>query len=911
MKSANKRVVLIVSVVVGVLAVILAVGLLLYVLIFAPAAEDVYANRAAVLDLRQQADGEAVTDNRKYPVARYAWLSPGSEYLTAGDERYEQACEQIDRAVSFLQDSAVNTLVVPVFYNGRPIAEKAGRGKPLFEEDLYEYILSVAGQRGWQVYPVYTLQMDVFAATGEQTNEVLTALESFVQSYDCDGLVLDAAAPAPDEQTYTCYLQSGIPDFTDYQQIAQTALVNRAIKTVKAQDAMLYCGVLAGGQVDPQLLCTQELVDFIMTDSLTSGLDRWEQAAADTQVDVFQTQDASQNQWPQTSNMTGLSGVAALYDTPERLTAFFGAAGQTALSLALPEDLQVQTFGDEIVLLGMSDPAQPLTINGETVQRGAAGGFRLRYKLSDETNTLVVENGTSRLTVTIQREQQLLWSVPSVNRTVQPGGQVMVSVVAPEGTRLTAALGDQQISLRPATDNSIVSGAEIERYTGTFAVSDVEAPQTADIVLTAKKSGEQQQVILGNVTVNPVQQENWNTVATVVTEQAEVLKGGVADDKSRPEYTPLPAGTVDYCKEDDMVLYADGEALYYKQMRFGGRLYADTDRKGENVSAQQGQLPDTNSVTALEYRQDQRHMVLTLDTRWKAPFQVAWLPQSYQDPQQTDPRPDYTITAAEYTHIDITFYYAVSAQGKIDLHDDDLFSAMEWIRQENSYVLRLHLRRQGAFYGYHAAYDEQGRLEFRFLRPYQCEAADHDYGVSLSGAVIMLDAGHGGADPGAVNADGTIRESELNLLLAQQLQQELEKLGATVIMTRTDETEVTLEQRTQLIREHLPDIFVSLHRNASESEGATGYENYYYYPFSKALSDAIYNRSVNLLNGRGQYYYPFYVTRVTECPAILTENGYVSTQTEAQQIADPAFNRQLAQEITAGIVDYFKALQIS
>ena len=179
------------------------------------------------------------------------------------------------------------------------------------------------------------------------------------------------------------------------------------------------------------------------------------------------------------------------------------------------------------------------------------------------------------------------------------------------------------------------------------------------------------------MTVNPVQQQNWNTVATVVTEQAEVLKGGVADDKSRPEYTPLPVGTVDYCQDDDMVLYADGEALYYKQMRFGGRLYADTDRKGENVSVQQGQLPDTNSVTVLEYRQDQRHMVLTLDTRWKAPFQVAWLPQSYQDPQQTDPRPDYTITAAEYTHIDITFYYAVSAQGKIDLRDDDLFSAME------------------------------------------------------------------------------------------------------------------------------------------------------------------------------------------------------------------------------------------
>ena len=121
-----------------------------------------------------------------------------------------------------------------------------------------------------------------------------------------------------------------------------------------------------------------------------------------------------------------------------------------------------------------------------------------------------------------------------------------------------------------------------------------------------------------------------------------------------------------------------------------------------------------------------------------------------------------------------------------------------------------------------------------------------------------------------------------------------------------------MEERNLITQKEKPDLFISIHRNSSSSSKAKGYEDYYFYPFSKPLCDAVYNRSVeNFTDGRGVQYYPFYVTRVSCCPAILTENGFMSNSADLEMIKTDYHNERMAVSITQGIVDYLASIQVT
>ena len=120
-------------------------------------------------------------------------------------------------------------------------------------------------------------------------------------------------------------------------------------------------------------------------------------------------------------------------------------------------------------------------------------------------------------------------------------------------------------------------------------------------------------------------------------------------------------------------------------------------------------------------------------------------------------------------------------------------------------------------------YDSEGRLVFTFLHPVKLVPADNEYGVSLKNAVILLDPGHTGTvESGAVHslygkssAYG-VTEAAACLTMCKEVKSQLEKLGATVYLTRTtnDLTEkLTLEDRAKMIRKLKPDLFISIHHN--------------------------------------------------------------------------------------------------
>ena len=632
------------------------------------------------------------------------------------------------------------------------------------------------------------------------------------------------------------------------------------------------------------------------------------------------------------------------------------------LSLTSPSQKTFTTYEDKFSLIGASDPNFPITLNGSTFERTEQGYFSLQCDLKPGVNKFVVSHKGIDTTITATYKVILIKEVKPDKDQALPGeSQIMVTAIAKKGSKVTAKLGAMTVNMTESASDSdenantedsdfirfvgtvilpketssvqdlgkisftaTLSGASETVYGGTFKINAAPPPTTTATTKvtttskptttkaptssadgsTASKPNTTQDIMDTNGTVTG----GSKVIAQVITDQAELFKGNTVDDRSRPVYNYMPKGTLDYCGSSDIINYDDG-ALIYRKLNTGNSDGLGVRIYKKDIKLMTGTLPSTNSVTARSVEIKDRHTVITIDTLWKAPFYVEWLPQSYKNPNSSTSLNAYLVSDVTCKYIDITFAYAVSGQGKLDMTNNPLFKSAEWIKSGSNYKLRLHLKTEGKFYGFAANYNDYGQLEFKFLNPASIEKASNSYGYSLKGTVILLDAGHGGEDGGAVGSNKNYPEAKLNLMLAQEVEKELKALGATVVMTRSTDKTVSLAQRVEQTRAVLPDIFVSIHRNSAANSSATGYDSYYFYPFSKPLAQALYDKCTadGLFKKRSVNYYPFYVTRLTECPSVLTENGFVSNATELANLINSDFNKKQAKAITQGIVDYFKA----
>jgi N-acetylmuramoyl-L-alanine amidase len=180
--------------------------------------------------------------------------------------------------------------------------------------------------------------------------------------------------------------------------------------------------------------------------------------------------------------------------------------------------------------------------------------------------------------------------------------------------------------------------------------------------------------------------------------------------------------------------------------------------------------------------------------------------------------------------------------------------------------------------------------------------------LALKNLVIAVDAGHGGKNTGAVGATG-IYEKEITLAVALKLQKALEKEGAKVIMTRTEEEFFDNKERILFYRDSLPDLLLSVHLNSSEDPFRTGgTSTYYRYIGFKNLSLDIYKRMLEL--GLKEYgntgSFNFMLNSPTEYPNALIETLFLSNLDEETKILDGGFQQQMVEKIVAGVKDFLK-----
>jgi N-acetylmuramoyl-L-alanine amidase len=220
---------------------------------------------------------------------------------------------------------------------------------------------------------------------------------------------------------------------------------------------------------------------------------------------------------------------------------------------------------------------------------------------------------------------------------------------------------------------------------------------------------------------------------------------------------------------------------------------------------------------------------------------------------------------------------------------------------------------------------------------------------------VVIDPGHGGKDFGAPGFSPGVHEKDVVLEIGKRLARKLrEELGLEVVMTRTDDRYLTLEERTAFANTRTGDLFVSIHTNASRDPRAYGTETYFLNlatddesirvaamenatstknisDLHSILNDLLKNAKINessrlaafvqgalvknlnlkgydRIKDKGVKQAPFYVLLGARMPSILVETAFISNREECQRLTNPSYQENLADSIAKGVRTYMQQL---
>jgi N-acetylmuramoyl-L-alanine amidase len=196
---------------------------------------------------------------------------------------------------------------------------------------------------------------------------------------------------------------------------------------------------------------------------------------------------------------------------------------------------------------------------------------------------------------------------------------------------------------------------------------------------------------------------------------------------------------------------------------------------------------------------------------------------------------------------------------------------------------------------------------------------------------VVVDAGHGGQDSGAIR--NGLREKDLTLDTALRVEKELRKRGFSVVLTRRADFFLELPERVGIANKIPRALFVSIHFNDNATAAGEGVETYY--ASEKSISEEVgwrfaalfgqkrepppadnglgFARSVHAavvealpVTDRGVKQARFVVIRQTRCPAVLVEGGFINNPAQARAISQPEYREKLAAAVAEGVADYHR-----
>ena len=610
------------------------------------------------------------------------------------------------------------------------------------------------------------------------------------------------------------------------------------------------------------------------------------------------------------------------------------------------------------VIRGSADPNFPLLYNGKELETTANHGlFAIEVTLKPGKNTFTFEHKGVKATYTVNYQIDVLTSVsPNNALTLEGGTRVIISAIARKGATVYAMVGNTKVTMQEAPLQSEEGEQESDfiNYAGAYTMpagKDYKTQALGAFTVYASWNGHSEQMGGGKLTV----QSNTTTTTTTTTTtggsstttgtttgqgtsqataprdpgvggtvlaegelvqikadyaetfdyDANAHESQVGLDWSRPTLSYLPKYTTDVVKQR----IAGSSNCYL--LGSGRRVYtADVSAYKSSGKLTANSITSSNAVVTAD------RTTIQLATSWNVPYNLKVGGQSYPSVGSAGKKqPEYDITDFTATYVDIAFSYTTAVTGSVSVEGSPLFSKAEWIKGNgNVYTLRLHLKTAGEFYGYQVAWMADGSIRFRFRHAAELAGGDKP----LTGVTIALDPGHGGKQPGATaNIGGKqVLEKTLTLQFANTLKSKLTAMGATVVMSRSADTSITLSEVEAFTRKEQPDLFISIHMNSNDSSKPYGPSVHYFYEQSFDLAKSVYNNALDAYkkaSGKTKEYFstgykwdPFHVTRVHDCPAVLIECGFMSTPSDLELLITENFRNTFCDGIAAGVVEYLK-----
>ena len=174
---------------------------------------------------------------------------------------------------------------------------------------------------------------------------------------------------------------------------------------------------------------------------------------------------------------------------------------------------------------------------------------------------------------------------------------------------------------------------------------------------------------------------------------------------------------------------------------------------------------------------------------------------------------------------------------------------------------------------------------------------------------VVLDAGHGGKDSGAIGGD--VNEKDINLSIAKTTREILKESGYKVKMIRNTDRFLELTKRSEIANQRKAKVYVSIHCNSSESGEGKGIETFYTeqkeetdQELAKQIQKAVIKRTE--ASDRGVKTANFTVLVTTNMPAALVETGFLTNETERERLQESDYQEKIARGIAEGIVRYLE-----
>ncbi len=550
---------------------------------------------------------------------------------------------------------------------------------------------------------------------------------------------------------------------------------------------------------------------------------------------------------------------------------------------------------DSTYIIGYSDPSEPLYLNGRKIGRTKRGYFSAYVQLNEGKNVFTFEHKGETYDYTVYKGSAsssqgsaVIMDTPYIqavspfgNTALGAGSELVLTAYAPAGSSVSAKIGDETVkmySLGVAKESK--ESINRDTYSASYSLPQEVTANTiidlGEIIFTAEYKGESYAVsggglrVLGDGAVIPIEVVNSDSHLKISP-----------DSWYYDDYTPASPGMT-----DNAVSLENG----YYHLRMGGYI-----SEGNAVELEPSNIISNANISSASVSNEGKYTYLRIKADVKVPV------NSY----------------VEEGNFVFTLYNVSLRDGLLDgipevnVEKNPLFDGSGIVlgARENSIRYTLSLKNTDNFYGY-SIYYQDDEIVVRFINP---SSLDTESETPLKDKVIVLDAGHGGKDYGALGADPKYNEKDLNLAIVLSAEQMLTQLGAKVILIRNEDTTVELTDRIAYLNEMDLDLCVSVHQNSMDYSAditkIRGLLSLYYADAGSLLAKALsVEMSDSLLRyERSTSRQRLAMVRNHKFPSALVEVGFITCVEEYDMMISSGGVERAAQGIVRGILSWYAA----